>query len=161
LAALDADSCDARVVRCAKREQAKENSCGKGGCRYSMTSSSITKRKTAASNYPKWAQARTLYKKLQDIVFSREFESALFKKLGVTKVVKTREFRILSDKHGYSNGRIHTDLGAGKVSREKKAREGPGKSQVVLVGPVKRGEHGHPHFGVYLLEPLDRESLSL
>jgi hypothetical protein len=104
--------------------QAKEKSCGKGGCRYSISAGDLVKLKTAPANYPKWVQARSLYQKLQSIVFSREFESALFKKLGVTKGVKAREFRILSDKHGYSNGRIHTDLKAQKVRSGRRGRAG-------------------------------------
>ena len=71
--------------------------------------------KRPPASYVKFGQARLLYQKLLGIVFSREFEAALFKKLGVTKAVKSREFRILSDKHGYSNGRIHTDMAARKV----------------------------------------------
>jgi hypothetical protein len=50
--------------------------------------------------------AATTRKKLRNVVFSKDFEGALFKKLGVTRKIKRREIRIFSDKSGQSNGRL-------------------------------------------------------
>jgi len=93
----------------------KVKNCGGGGCRYTLSAFNIVKQK----NHPTWPNfrgAKELYQKLMSIVFSKEFEAALWKKLQITKKAKRREFRILSDKHGYANGRIHTDLQARKIA---------------------------------------------
>lgn len=93
----------------------KVKSCDSGGCRYSLSAFSLTK----ANTWRGWQQfqrAKILYKHLISIFFSKEFEAALWKKLGIKEKVKRRELRILSDKHGFSNGRIHTDLQARKIA---------------------------------------------
>ena len=67
-------------------------------------------------NWPDWADAVPTWKKLKTIVFSKDFEHALFTKLGVTRKIKRREIRIFSDKSGQSNGRVHTDQDASKAA---------------------------------------------
>ena len=88
--------------------------CGAGGCRYSLSAFKLVQ-KSSQPGWPQFKKAKQLYQHLINIVFSKDFESALWKKLGVTKKIQRREFRILSDKNGFSNGRIHTDLQARKV----------------------------------------------
>jgi len=44
-------------------------------------------------------------------------EAALWAKLGVIRKVKKREIRILSDKAGQSNGRVHTDQAGGALNK--------------------------------------------
>jgi hypothetical protein len=95
--------------------QSKAKNCGTGGCRYSLSAFKLVQ-KESQPMWPQFKKAKQLYKHLINIVFSKEFEAALWKKLGVTKKIQRREFRILSDKNGFSNGRIHTDLQARKVS---------------------------------------------
>eukprot|EP00238_Polyblepharides_amylifera_P002714 CAMPEP_0196580370 /NCGR_PEP_ID=MMETSP1081-20130531/28590_1 /TAXON_ID=36882 /ORGANISM="Pyramimonas amylifera, Strain CCMP720" /LENGTH=293 /DNA_ID=CAMNT_0041900221 /DNA_START=142 /DNA_END=1023 /DNA_ORIENTATION=- len=97
--------------------KSKLRSCGKGGCRYSLSAFSLTQPRRKLD--PKWermAEAVKFWRGLGNIVFSREFESALWHKLGVSRKARRREFRILSDKQGFANGRIHTDTTANKIA---------------------------------------------
>mmetsp|Transcript_23507 Transcript_23507/g.39387 ORF Transcript_23507/g.39387 Transcript_23507/m.39387 type:complete len:300 (+) Transcript_23507:134-1033(+) len=93
----------------------KIKKCDLGGCRYSLSAFNILRQKKIP-NWPGFQPAKKLYQKLVDIVFSSEFEKALWEKLKITKKSTRREFRILSDKHGFSNGRIHTDIQARKIA---------------------------------------------
>merc|ERR1712070_83815 len=57
-----------------------------------------------------------LFKHVTSIVFDPQFEKTLWKKLSIGKKIRRRELRILSDKQGFANGRIHTDEDANKVA---------------------------------------------
>jgi len=96
----------------------KSKSCRAFGCRYAMDIGAILKRNGKAGK--KWREheeARATWQLLNDVVFSKTFEEALFEKLGVkSSKVKRREIRIFSDDSGQSNGRVHTDMDAMKVA---------------------------------------------
>jgi len=96
----------------------KSKSCSKFGCRYAMDIGAILKPKGKAGK--KWMEhqeARATWELLNGVVFSKEFEEALFDKLGVKgSKIKRREIRVFSDGDGQSNGRVHTDMDAMKVA---------------------------------------------
>ncbi|KAK3259930.1 hypothetical protein CYMTET_31092 [Cymbomonas tetramitiformis] len=95
----------------------KKNSCSASGCRYYMTSTNIFKGTGGmAKKWDGYLAKKSIWQALSDAVFNPNFEAALFQKLGVTKKVKSREMRILSDKKGQSSGRVHTDMDARKVA---------------------------------------------
>uniref|UniRef100_A0A7S0S8Y1 Uncharacterized protein n=1 Tax=Mantoniella antarctica TaxID=81844 RepID=A0A7S0S8Y1_9CHLO len=99
---------------------AKQKSCNVNGCRYAMDIGAIIGKGkqtvAAARNWPEHAEAVATWEQLRAVVFSAEFEKAMWKKLGVTKKVTKREIRIFSDKAGQSSGRVHTDQDARKVA---------------------------------------------
>jgi photosystem II stability/assembly factor-like uncharacterized protein len=71
----------------------------------------------AGKKWKEHEEARATWQLLNDVVFSKTFEEALFEKLGVkSSKVKRREIRIFSDDSGQSNGRVHTDMDAMKVA---------------------------------------------
>lgn len=96
----------------------KSKSCNAQGCRFAMDVGAIIGPKSKPAVWQKgtFPAAVNTWKTLKDIVFSKDFESALFSKLGVTRKVKKREIRVFSDKSGQSNGRVHTDQDAHKVA---------------------------------------------
>lgn len=97
--------------------EAKQKTCNVHGCRYAMDIGAIIGTKAKAKrNWPQHGDAVNTWKKLRNVVFSADFERALFQKLGVTRKVGRREIRIFSDKSGQSNGRVHTDQDASKVA---------------------------------------------
>ncbi|KAK3280291.1 hypothetical protein CYMTET_11859 [Cymbomonas tetramitiformis] len=98
--------------------KAKQKGCGKGGCRYQMEHTSILKADPAAkqSLWPQIVPAQSFWRNITSVVFSRSFEQALWRKLKIKGPIKRRELRILSDKNGWANGRIHTDMQARKVA---------------------------------------------
>ncbi|KAK3238660.1 hypothetical protein CYMTET_51339 [Cymbomonas tetramitiformis] len=98
--------------------KAKQKSCGEGGCRYAMEHTTILKAKEKKKKtlWPQISEAKPFWQNISDIVFSPQFEKALWKKLDVKPSIKRRELRILSDKNGWANGRIHTDTQATKIA---------------------------------------------
>jgi len=96
----------------------KSKSCRAFGCRYAMDIGAILKRNgKAGKKWKEHEEARATWQLLNDVVFSKTFEEALFEKLGVkSSKVKRREIRIFSDDSGQSNGRVHTDMDAMKVA---------------------------------------------
>lgn len=91
----------------------KQKACNSYGCRYAMDIGGVIgdgkKTVKPSAIWPQRAKAVRTWKGLRDVLFSKDFESALWQKLGVTSRISRREIRIFSDKSGQSNGRVHTD----------------------------------------------------
>ena len=96
----------------------KSKTCKSTGCRFYVSALEKLggKEPKALSNWESWPKAKDAWTRLRNVVFSPEFERALFAKLQVRKPVRRREIRVFTDRSGWSNGRVHSDRDAKKVA---------------------------------------------